>query len=464
MANLDPVISIIVPTWRDDERRLRTLLADLGQASNAEVVVAAAAEEVSTHERLRAAHPHARWVFAPRGRASQMNAGVAVTHGDWLLFLHADSRLSQGWQSAIQRAARDEGVVGGSYRLTLDSADWRARSIEAGVGARVRLLGLPSGDQALFVRRDVFTALGGYRDLPLMEDLDLVLRLKRVGSLLHHELPVLTSAHRWERDGWFYRSVQNVWLATLYFAGVPPAALARRYFQRRPVVVAMMAHAPRMNGKLRLVAYAPTAQSLALRMALFCDTLGVVCSVKDVDPIVLCDPADACEEVRGLVGPEIDVLAQRDGDLGQRLRGGFEDLFRLGAAGAIIVGSNLPHLPVDLVISAKRALAERGDRVVLGPTAGGGYYLVGLKSPHPELFSRIDWQTDHVLQQTIARAQSHRLRVRLLPPWYHIGTWPDLACLGEESFEGAPLTRAWLQQSGRLSGQAPETCHHQSYE
>ncbi|MPY89470.1 MAG: DUF2064 domain-containing protein [Luteitalea sp.] len=451
MTDLGLAISIVVPAWRDDEPQLRGLLAELGDAAAVEVVVAAPADEMGAHDRLRAAYPRVR-LFAPRGRASQMNAGAAVTRGDWLLFLHADSRLSHGWHAAIRSAARDERIIGGSYRLTLDSADWRARLIETGVRARVRLLGLPYGDHALFVRRDVFTALGGYRDLPLMEDVDLVLRLKRLGSLLNHELPVLRSARKWERDGWMYRSVQNVSFATLYLAGVPPAALARRYFQRRRIVVAMMTRAPRMSGKTRLAAYVPTAEHLALRTALFYDSLEVIRSVKDVDHVVLCEPAEGCEELRGIVGTETDELAQHDGDLGQRLHGGFADLFRLGAAAAVIVGSNVPHLPVRVVISAKRALEERGERVVLGPTADGGYYLVGLKSPHPELFSGIEWGTDQVLQQTMAQARRRHLKIQLLEPWYCIHQWPDLMCLEDESPDAAPLTRAWVRQTARATG------------
>ncbi|MPZ21244.1 MAG: DUF2064 domain-containing protein [Luteitalea sp.] len=451
MTGLGLVISIVIPAWRDDEPQLRALLADLADIAGVEVVVAAPADEVAAHDDLRAVHPRVRWVFAPRGRASQMNAGAAVTHGDWLLFLHADSRLSHGWQDVMCRAARDEGIIGGSYRLTLDSRDWRARVIEAGVRARVSVFGLPYGDQALFVRRDVFAALGGYRDVPLMEDVDFVRRLTRLGSLLHDELPVLTSARKWERDGWMCRSVENVWLATLYFAGVSPAVLARRYFGRRRVVVAMMVRAPRMGGKTRLTADVPTAEPPALRTALVRDTLEVIRSVEHVDRVVLCQPAEACEELRGIVGSTTDVMAQHGGDLGQRLHGAFEDLFRLGAAAAIIVGSNVPHLPVRLLLLAKRALEEPGERVVLGPTADGEYYLVGLKSPHQELFAGIEWGTGHVLHQTIALARRHHLEVRLLEPWYCIHQWSDLLCLEDESPDAAPLTRTWLHETGLAS-------------
>ncbi|MPZ16750.1 MAG: DUF2064 domain-containing protein [Luteitalea sp.] len=436
--------SIVIPAWRDDRQHLHGVLADLDSPKDTEIIVAAPADETATYQWLQDEYPEVRVVFAPRGRASQMNAGAAVAHGGWLLFLHADSRLSNRWYAAIRDADGQPGVVGGSYRLALDSNDWRARLIEAGVRARVRLLGLPYGDQALFVRRDVFDALGGYCDLPLMEDVDLVRRLRRVGKLLHHELPVRTSARAWERDGWLGRSAENMWLAGLYFCGVSPGVLARIYFRRRPLVVGMMARAPWVGGKTRLTRDLAPADQLALRTALFRDTLEIIRSMEAADRYVLCVPPEACPQLRDLVGPEIQVLAQRGGDLGRRLSGAFEDLFRLGARSVILVGSDLPNLPVRFLAAAAKALEQRRDRVVLGPAADGGYYLVGLRVPHPELFSSIDWGTSHVLGQTLSLARQHGVDAHLLEPWYDVDEWKDLERLRAEGDRAAPLTHVWL--------------------
>jgi GT2 family glycosyltransferase len=101
----------------------------------------------------------------------------------------------------------------------------KARIIEIGVRARVALLGLPYGDQALFVRRDAFAALGGYADLPIMEDVDLVQRLRRTGRLHRSALAATTSARRWERDGWLRRTARHLTLILLYFCGVEPVRL-----------------------------------------------------------------------------------------------------------------------------------------------------------------------------------------------------------------------------------------------
>jgi rSAM/selenodomain-associated transferase 2 len=215
-----PSVTVIVPVYRDAEALARTL-ADL---SATDLIVASAADDGSLAT-LRDARPDIVWVDAPRGRACQMNAGAAAARGEWLVFLHADTRLPAGWRDAIDQARRDPRVNAGCFRFALDSRSPIARIIEVAVRARVALLGLPYGDQALFVRRDVFEAIGGYADLPIMEDVDLVRRLGRRGRLFQSALPARTSPRRWERDGWIRRTVLHLTLILLYFCGVPPARL-----------------------------------------------------------------------------------------------------------------------------------------------------------------------------------------------------------------------------------------------
>jgi len=215
-------LSVIIPVYRDADALARTLAET--DFSGAELIVASVSGDDSLAP-LRLAHPRSVWIDAPRGRAAQMNAGAAAAHGEWLVFLHADTRLPAGWRAAIELANRDPRVNAGCFRFALDSASAKARIIEIGVRVRVALLGLPYGDQALFVRRDAFVALGGYADLPIMEDVDLVQRLRRTGRLHRSVLTATTSARRWERDGWLRRTARHLTLIVLYGCGVPPARL-----------------------------------------------------------------------------------------------------------------------------------------------------------------------------------------------------------------------------------------------
>ena len=216
-------VSVVIPVYMDTAALQRTL--QVTGWADAEVIVVATAEDASVAP-LRAARPDLVWLEAPRGRARQMNAGAAAARGEWLVFLHADSQLPGNWRGAIDEAQRGP-YVAGCYRFALDSTSLFARLIELGVRLRVAMFRLPYGDQALFVRRTRFEAVGGFADLPIMEDVDFVRRIRREGGLFRSRLPVLTSARRWERDGWIARTVRHLVLIALYFCGVPPPHLLR---------------------------------------------------------------------------------------------------------------------------------------------------------------------------------------------------------------------------------------------
>jgi rSAM/selenodomain-associated transferase 2 len=222
-----PLVSLIVPVL-GDAAAVRALLTSLGRAGEVEIVIVDGGQDAEL-DALAAGRSDTRIVRATPGRARQMNAGAAIAATRWLLFLHADSHLPHGWLDAILEADRKKEVVGGWFRFQLQSRAWQARVIARLVAWRVRLFRLPYGDQGIFVRRDIFESLGGYREMPLMEDVDFVHRLVRAGRVHEPALAMITSARRYERDGWFRRTLRNLTLVTLYFAGVSPARLARWY-------------------------------------------------------------------------------------------------------------------------------------------------------------------------------------------------------------------------------------------
>ncbi len=172
----------------------------------------------------------ARVVIAPKGRGGQLRAGGEAARGTWLLFLHADTQLGSGWRDEVALHLRLHPQRPACFRLRLDDPAWQARVIERGVRVRTRLLGLPYGDQGLLVPAELYARVGGYRPMPLMEDVDLVRRLPRVRLL---EADALTSAERWRRDGWMRRSARNLLCLGLYGVGLSPERIARVYAGRR---------------------------------------------------------------------------------------------------------------------------------------------------------------------------------------------------------------------------------------
>ena len=166
---------------------------------------------------------------APRGRGAQLAAGCATARAPWLLVLHADTRLSPDWPAAVAAHLRDTPDRAGWFRLRFDTRA-RAGGLVAGwANLRARLFGLPYGDQGLLVRRDLYRAAGGFPAIPLMEDVALVRRLR----LAPLDAVATTSAARYERDGWLARGWRNLTTLALWYAGVAPERLARRYARGR---------------------------------------------------------------------------------------------------------------------------------------------------------------------------------------------------------------------------------------
>jgi len=226
MANSE-LVSVVVPV-RGDAAALARVLAGLPPAGDVEVIVSATPGDERPLAALREARPDVRWVSGPPGRGQQLTRGAAEAHGRWLWFVHADSEIPPDWRDQFA-LLENEDIVGGSFAFALASAAWQARVIEWGVRWRVRIFGLPYGDQGIFVRRAVFERMGGFAPLPLMEDVEFVRRLHREGRLAHLTVTLPTSARRWEQQGWWRRSTANVLTLGLYGLGVSPERLARRY-------------------------------------------------------------------------------------------------------------------------------------------------------------------------------------------------------------------------------------------
>jgi rSAM/selenodomain-associated transferase 2 len=173
---------------------------------------------------------NAKLITAPRGRGAQLASGAMAASGDWLLFLHADTVLAPDWIVAARRfmAAPANALCAAAFRFALDDDAPGARRLEAMVAWRCKTLGLPYGDQGLLLSRSLYDKVGGYRALPLMEDVDLVRRVGR-RNLVLLDAAAVTSAERYRRDGYLARSMRNLACLGLYFAGVPVATIARLY-------------------------------------------------------------------------------------------------------------------------------------------------------------------------------------------------------------------------------------------
>ncbi len=217
-------LAIVVPTLNEETGLRRNLPAALAAAD--QVVVS---DGGSTDGTLAAARElGAEIVTGPPGRGGQLTRGARAADAPLLLFLHADTRLPADGVSLIREAVAD-GAVGGGFLVRFDEGGSLLRLGERLINARTRLTGLPLGDQAQFATREAFHALEGYRDWPILEDLDFALRLRRLGRTVLIRSPVTTAARRFVQQG-IVKTVATNWLIwLLFFCGVSPHRLARLY-------------------------------------------------------------------------------------------------------------------------------------------------------------------------------------------------------------------------------------------
>lgn len=218
------MISIVIPTW-NEESVLESLLADLNGEEGAEIIVA---DGGSTDRTREIARRYAQVVETERNRGRQLNAGAAAAQGDTLLFLHADVRFPRGGLAALRRALADPDVMGGTFSLQY-TGDSLASRVFTRVNAWRRAYGIFYGDMGIFVRREVFWRLGGFRPLPVLDDYEFARRLVRAGKTVSLPERLEVSARRWQHGRLVPTMFSWVVIQGLYWLGVSPERLARLY-------------------------------------------------------------------------------------------------------------------------------------------------------------------------------------------------------------------------------------------
>ena len=221
-----PSLSVVIPTLNEADA-IGATLAPIRQAGEVEIIIADGGSTDATRDIARQAG--AVVLDVPGGRAAQLNAGAARATGRRLLFLHADTRVPADYANLIHAALDDPATVAGAFRFRTDGTGWGMRLIEWGTDLRSAVFQWPYGDQGLFLEKHVFDELGGFAPIPIMEDYDLVRRLRNRGRIRTSDVPVITSARRWQRLGPVRTWLRNQIVIIGYWLGIAPARLARFY-------------------------------------------------------------------------------------------------------------------------------------------------------------------------------------------------------------------------------------------
>ena len=221
-----PTVSLIIPAL-NEERHIAATLSAISRSPDHEVIIVDGGSTDATVQRAKGAG--ANVLASKPGRAGQMNAGAALATGGVLLFLHADTLLPPQWAEVVPRTLRTRGVVAGAFRFRIAERFPGKSLVERVTGLRSRWLQRPYGDQGLFLPKALFEEMGGFADLPIMEDYEFAIRLRRRGRIITDGEAVLTSGRRWQKLGVLRTTLRNQCMLAGYHLGVPPEKLAASY-------------------------------------------------------------------------------------------------------------------------------------------------------------------------------------------------------------------------------------------
>ena len=364
-------------------------------------------------------------VLAPRGRAAQMNAGAChplARQADVLLFLHADTRLPPGADTLIEQALA-RGAAWGRFDVYIKGRHPLLPVVAALMNRRSRASGIATGDQAVFVRRSVFESLGGFAPLPLMEDIDLSARLKRVGAPACLRERVTTDGRRWDQRG-FWRTVWLMWrLRAAYALGADPHTLAQRYGYRvrAPAAVAVLAKAPVPGlAKTRLAPLLGDAGAARAQRGFILRTLATARQAS-TGALTLHCALGVDHRLFQLLAQRHGVvcLPQAEGDIGERMAAVMTRHFaQKRLPPLLIVGTDSPVLTSEHLQQAADAL-QTHDAVLI-PAEDGGYVLIGLRLALPAVFEQVAWSTPRVMAQTRERLSAVGARWVELPTLWDV--------------------------------------------
>ena len=435
-------VSVVIPVL-DEEERIVSCLERLRpmRSRGHEVIVVDGGSKDET--RTIAAQRCSLLLRSRPGRAAQMNIGARFARGDVLLFLHADSELPEEADLAIVQSLSGKNSGWGWFDVRLSGQAPVFRLISAFMNWRARLSAVCTGDQALFVAAELFHEARGFPSIPLMEDIAICKRLRKLARPRPQAIPVKSSSRRWESAG-VARTVLQMWrLRLLYFFGVAPGRLAEMYYPRLlagadrykypSARILVFAREPRAGAvKTRLAAHIGDESALRLYLAMLRRVVTTVEQASLAEFHLWAASNCEHEEFLALCNAQ-DIRLQQGDCLGSRMCNACAvELAEAGVESVLIIGSDSPALTPDYLDRALAALSG-GTDVVLGPARDGGYVLIGMRKVSGELFRDVDWGGPEVLRQTVSRVREAGLRHQLLEPSWDVDEPEDLPLLDELS-------------------------------
>ena len=412
-------LSVVLPVLNEAAGIIDALLPLQSVRDRAEIIVVDGGSRDNTCELARPLADHV--LVSEPGRARQMNVGAAVASGDVLVFLHADTQLPLGFEELIRQAlgsahAANAGILvdlesevqWGRFDVRLSPSSPTLSLVSWMMNQRSRLTGICTGDQAIFVRRDLFARLGGYADIPLMEDIELSRRLRKIARPACLRPALTTSSRKWQKHG-VWRTIGLMWWIRLqYWAGVSPDRLVRQYYGDKSEP------APQTTRPLLIFAKAPIPGTVKTRLIPALGADGACCLYQQLllhtlhqtqdwpGPRYLYCAPDTTHPLFARLASEhhLQLRQQHGDDLGSRMAQALAE----HAEGALLIGTDCPQISTAVLREADQALQTHDTAII--PSEDGGYVMIGQRQPDPAAFAGMSWSHSQVMADTRRRLEA----------------------------------------------------------
>jgi len=374
-------------------------------------------------------------ITSSSGRASQMNAGAKAASGDILCFLHADTKTSKNIDELILESlsTRKKTALAywGFFKIKLSSSRWQFRIIEWLINKRSSLTAVATGDQGIFINKRSFNELNGFANIPLMEDIEITKRLRKLSNPARiKKAALVTSSRRWEKHG-IISTVLLMWQLRLrYFLGASPKSLAKAYTPHTPentqknkqqLIIFIKAPEPGFC-KTRLIPFLSAEAASEFYKTLVETCFNNIQSVNDTDISIYTYPDITHPFIKQLSQQHSTTCHLQSGEtLGDRMFNALDTSLQTYER-SVLIGTDCPVLDKSYLDQAFKALDQHD--MVLGPADDGGYVLIGATKIDCHLFNNINWGTETVLQQSLNNANKTKYKTHLLATLWDVDT-PD---------------------------------------
>lgn len=448
-------ISIIIPVFKEEDRINATIgsLVKMKGDHSVEIIVVDGDPSGSTIQCIN--HPTVITMTTLKGRAIQMNKGAAKAAGDILLFLHADTTLPEKGFDKIKTVMETGKYVAGAFNYDIDSQNLFLRFIHYTSYLRSKISRIAYGGQGIFISRDYFEKIGGYPEIPIMEEAELMKKIKKNKDKIYIlKDRVKTSTRRYEEEGNIYGWLRNHRMRILHFFGVTPERLVKHYpdtrrkTQKKCGLVLFLKYPQKGTIKTRLAKRIGDSLTLRLYKCFLRDMLDKLIALP-YNLHIFVTPPEKVTAMCQWLSRDLPVHGQEGCDLGERMKQTFNNMFQMGYEYCVLMGSDFPDLPGSIITGAFEGF--KTAEAVIAPAADGGYYLIGFQRLHfcESVFQNVAWSTGKVFQQTIDIFKKEKVRVKILQKWWDVDDLDELKEFMERNINSDSansLTMKFLQK------------------